>query len=358
MMQFTLFGYPKSGKTTLFNLLTGAGIEIKAYENQKKEPHLRTATVPDERLDAISGLYPDKEKKPAVIEFIDMAGTAFGEIKNSAYLNHLRIADGLVHVARGFHNEQLPHPKGSVDASRDSSFMEEELVFADLVSVETRLEKLTKELARNKSPEGEKEKAFLEILLNHLENGKPLRGIDLNPNQEKQVKHFAFLSRKPLLHAINVDEKDISLIENPEQLYSSDDGKTAVFGFCGRIESEIMELDEEEKQLFLQEYGLIRESAPRFLRAAYDLLKVITFYTIGDKEVKAWSIRQGTTALNAAGAIHSDIEKGFIKAEITPALELIKYGSIPSARENAAIHLEGKDYVVQDGDIIYFRFSK
>ena len=358
MMQFTLFGYPKSGKTTLFNLLTGAGIEIKAYENQKKEPHLRKATVPDKRLDAISGLYPDKEKKPAVIEFIDLAGTAFGEIKNSTYLNHLRIADGLVHIARGFHNEQIPHPKGSVDASRDSSFMEEELAFADLVSIETRLEKLTKELARNKSPEGEKEKELLEVLLNHLENGRPLRVIDLIPNQEKQIKHFSFLSRKPLLHAINVDEKDISLIENPEQLYSSDDEKTAVFGFSGRIESEIMELDKEEKQLFLQEYGLSQESAPRFLRAAYDLLKVITFYTIGDNEVKAWSIRQGTTALNAAGAIHSDIEKGFIKAEIMPALELIKYGSIPSARENAAIHLEGKDYVVQDGDVIYFRFSK
>jgi len=357
MMQFTIFGYPQSGKTSLFNLLTGAGITIKSYENQKKEPHLGTAIVPDEKLEAISILFPDKEKKPVVIDFVDLAGNAFGEIKNSSYLNHLRTSDGLVHVARGFHNEQIPHPKSTIDAARDSASMEEELIFTDQFSVESRIEKLTNELARKKTPEGEREKEILEMLLIHLEEGKALREIELSPNREKQIKHFSFLSLKPLLHAINVDEKDISFIKDPGGIYSSRGGKTSVFAFCGSIESEIMELTEEEKKMFLQEYDLSRESTPRFLRAAYDLLEVITFYTIGDKEVKAWSIRRGTTAQKAAGAIHSDIEKGFIKAEVTPAPELIQYRSISAAREKAAVRLEGKEYIVQDGDVIQFRFS-
>ncbi len=357
-MRFTLFGYPGTGKTTLFNLLTNAGISLDAYGKQKKEPNLRTVKIPDERLDTLHSLYPDKEKKQAAVDFIDLAGSAYGEIKESAYLNHLRTPDGLVHVVRGFRNPKVPFSRETMDIQRDIRSMEEELILADLMSVESRLEKLAKELARSKNPEGEKEKELLGELRNLLENGSALRGVSLPPAEEKQIRHFAFLSRKPLLHAVNVDEQDILLIGSPERLFPTPSKGTAVFAFCGSLESEIMELGEEEKKVFLKEYGLSGESIPRFLIAAYSLLDVITFYTIGDKEIKAWPIGRESTALQAAGAIHTDIARGFIKAEVTPVRDLLKLGSIPAAREKAAVRLEGKEYIVQDGDVIYFRFAK
>ncbi|MFC2158358.1 redox-regulated ATPase YchF [Acidobacteriota bacterium] len=357
-MQFTLFGYPQSGKTTLFNLLTNAGIQITAFDSHKKEPNLRKAHVPDERLDSLWGLFSEKEKKPAAIDFVDLAGTAFGEVKNSTYLNYLRTADGLVHVVRGFASEQIPHPKGSIDIKRDILSMEEELVFTDLVSVESRLEKLEKDLSRAKYPEGEKERDLLRECLSHLEEGTPLRSMDLSTRKNQVLKHFSFLSLKPLLHVINLDEDNISILQSPESVFRVQHKNTSILAVCGQIESEIQELEEEEKDGFLSEYGLSEVSSDRFLKTAYSLLNVITFYTIGEKEVKAWTIKDGSTAVLAAGAIHSDIEKGFIKAEVTPVSGILECGSLQIAKEKGILRLEGKDYVVQDGDVIYFRFAK
>lgn len=357
-MQFTLFGYPKTGKTTLFNLLTDSRIEVRVYDDLNKQPNQRQAFVPDECLDAVSALYPEKEKKQAHIDFIDLAGTAFGEIKNSSYLNHLRTADGLVHVARGFAHEQIPHPKGSVDARRDIAAMEDELLFADIVSVESRLNKLDKDLARNPDPEGVKEMDALKLLNDHLDRGLPLRTMELNSVQEKIIRPFAFLSRKPILHIINVGEPGIPSIPMPEKMAVHPGPGTALLAFCGEVESEIMELDENEKLTFITEYGLGELSAARFLKTAYGLLQMITFYTIGDKEVKAWTIREGQTAVQAAGAVHTDIAKGFIKAEVTPVKALLEVGTIPAARDKGVVRLEGRDYTVRDGDVIYFRFSK
>lgn len=357
-MNFTLFGYPKTGKTSLFNLLTGAGIDVSIYDAGKKEPNLRTCPVPDQRFDRLSMLYPEKERKPAHIDYIDLAGMSYGEIKSESYLNHLRKANGLTHVVRGFTDDQIPHIKDKISPLEDINAMEEEIILTDFISIESRLEKLEKELQRAKSPDGEKEKEILMDLHSHLEKGKAIREVELKPHQEKLIRNFAFLSQKPLLHMINVDEKDISLIQNPEEIYSPKKHGVAVLAFCGKIELEILELEAEEKNTFLKEFGLGELSAPKFLRATYDLLNVITFFTIGKEEVKAWTIKNGSSALNAAAAIHSDIEKGFIRAEVISIEDLLMHESLQKAKDSAAVRLEGKDYLIQDGDVIYFRFGK
>lgn len=356
-MNFTLFGYPKTGKTTLFNLLTGARIDVQSYEERKKEPNRRTCAVPDHRLDKLASLYPDKEKKPATVDFVDLAGISYGEIKDSVYLDYLRRADGLTHVVRGFTAPQIPHPRGRISPRDDILSMEEELALADLIAVESRLEKLEKELKREKHPDGQKEKEVLEKIRDQLTDGKAIRWLDLSPAEEKIIRSFSFLTQKPLLHMINIDEEDIPHIEHPERLFSLEREELATLAFCGKIEMEILEL-EEEKETFLREYGLKELSATRFLKTSYALLGAITFFTIGKNEVKAWTIKSGTPAHRAAGTIHSDMEKGFIKAEVVSWNRMTQYSSFQEAKEDAAVRLEGKDYIVQDGDVIYFRFSR
>lgn len=356
-MNFTLFGYPKTGKTTLFNLLTGARIEIKAYDETKKEPNLRTCAVPDHRLDKLASLYPEKEKKPATVDFVDLAGISYGEMKGSAYLDHLRRADGLTHVVRGFADPHIPHPKGKVSPKDDILSMEEELVLADLISAESRLEKLEKELQRSRHAEGEKEKQILEKIRRQLEEGKAIHHLEFSPSEEKLTKSFAFLTQKSLLHMINIDEGDIPQIEDPSQLFGLSK-ELATLAFCGKIEAEILELeDNADKKTFMKEYGLKELSVTKFLKTSYDLLRAITFFTIGKNEVKAWTTMKNTPAQQAAGTIHTDMEKGFIKAEVIPWDQMLQYSSYQEAKEKAAVRLEGKDYIVQDGDVIYFRFS-
>jgi hypothetical protein len=357
-MNFTLFGYPKTGKTTLFNLLTGARIEVKAYEEGKKgEPNLRTCPLPDPRLDELAGFYPEKKKISLHIDYLDLSGISFGEVKNSLYLSHLRKADSLIHVVRGFLDGQIPYPK-KVGPKDDIAIMEDELILADLVMVETRLEKLGKDLKKVKDPDAEKEYDLLGRLRPTLAEGKSLRGIALSGAEEKLLRSFAFLSLKPLLHMINIDEKDISALDAPENLFGLSVGGREVMAFCGKIELEISELAEDEERTFLAEYGIKELSAARFLRAAPRLLETISFFTIGKDEVKAWAIKKNSTALKAAGAIHTDIEKGFIRAEVLSWEEFRRHGSHHAAKEKGSIRLEGKDYIVQDGDIIYFRFAQ
>ena len=356
-MNFTIFGYPKTGKTTLFNLLTGAGIAITRYDSGKKEPHLRTCPVPDPRLDRLSQLYPDKDRKPAHIDYTDLAGLAFGEIKTESYLNHLRKADGLAHVVRGFDDETIPHIRPDIAPRKDIQGMEEEMVLADLMSAETRIEKLDKELKRNKTPEGEKELALLERLRAELERNIPIRNIPLAEADEKLLRSFAFLSRKPLLHMVNLGEQDIARLYREEEWQAQLPQGTAALNFCGKIELEILELADEEKGVFMREYGLEELSDARFLKASYDLLNVSTFFTIGDKEVKAWTIPRDLPAYEAAGEIHSDIQKGFIRAEVISWEDLVSHGSFQAARDKGAVRLEGKQYPVQDGDVLFFRFA-
>ena len=357
-MNFTLFGYPKAGKTTLFNILTGARAEVTAYEDGRREPNERMCPLPDARLNGLGGLYPEKKKVAASLDFIDLAGISYGEVKTSVFLNALRKADGLIHVVRGFHDDQIPQAKPALAPKDDIRTMEEELLLADLISIEARLERLEKDLKKAKNPEGEKERDLISRLHQHLGDGRPLREFALTEPEEKQLKAFAFLSQKPILHVINADESDIGRLHDLERDHAPGRKGAAVLAFCGKIEEEILEIEnEEDKRVFREEYGLSEPTPGRFFPAALGLMETIFFYTVGKDEVRAWPIRSHSTALRAAGAIHSDIEKGFIRAEVIPYEVLLPLGSLHAAKEKGVNRLEGKEYIVRDGDVIYFRFA-
>lgn len=369
-MNITIFGYPKTGKTTLFNLLTGSHLSAHAYCETVREPNVRAVFIPDSRLDAISSIYPDKKKTSVVIDIIDLAGISFGEVKSSLLLNHLRKADCLAHVVRGFKNESIPHPKGKILPLEDITFMEEELILADLVLLQNRLERLEKDLKKMTDPEAEKERNLLLKLQPFLEQTRSLRQYVFTPTEEKIIRCFAFLSLKPLVHIINIDETETDHIQQFEKKSSEkltgDACEPAVptiaahriMGFCGRLETEIAELEPDEREMFLKDYHLTELVRERFLRQALSFLEMDTFYTIGKDEVRAWAVRKGSLASRAAGVIHTDMEKGFIRAEVISYENFVKFGTLQKAKEAGVIRLEGKDYVVRDGDIIYFRFSR
>ncbi|MGB8960123.1 MAG: DUF933 domain-containing protein [Candidatus Aminicenantales bacterium] len=356
-MNVTLFGYPRSGKTTLFNLLAGARAAVRAYDDGKREPNVRAVPLPDARLDRIAAAYPEKKKIAASLDLTDLVGISFGEVKTSLLLGHLRKADGLVHVARAFVDEDIPHARGRVDPAADIRSMEEELLLADLVLADARLERLEKDLKKMKDPEGEKERDLLLRLRPALESGQGLRGVPMTAAEEKLVRSHAFLTLKPLLHFINLDEKDLAHIRKPESLVPDLGAGRRVMAFCGRIEADLAELDASERQAFMAEYGLSEMSAPLFAGQAVPFLDRISFFTVGKDEVRAWAVRKDASAAEAAAAIHSDIAKGFIRAEVISAEDLLRHGTLQAAKEAGAIRLEGKDYVVRDGDIVYFRFA-
>lgn len=357
-MNLTLFGYPKAGKTTLFNLLAGAHVEVKAYEDGKKEAHVHACPVPDARLDRVAALYPEKKKVQAHVDIVDLAGVSFGDVKSGTYLNLLRKADALVHVVRGFRDASIPHPAGRVSPADDIRAMEEELALADLVSLESRLEKLDKDLKKAKDAEGEKERDLLARLRADLEAGRALRELDIPPLEEKHLRGFTFLSRKPLIHAVNADESDLAALGTPERLAPPPSGRgVRLLAFCGKIEAEILTLEGDDKAAFMSEYGLKEPTASRVFRDLPGWLGEVTFFTVGKDEVRSWLVPAGSSALRAAGAIHSDIERGFIRAEVIAWDALLALGSLQAAKDKGAIRLEGKDYVVRDGDVVYFRFA-
>ena len=356
-MNITLFGYPKTGKTTLFNLLAGSRVEVRAYDDGRREPNVRSVPLPDPRLDRIAAAYPEKKRIAASMDLTDLVGISFGEVKASLFLGHLRKADGLVHVVRGFADPDIPPARGRIDPASDVQSMEEELVLADLVLADSRLERLEKDLKKMKDPEGEKEREVLLRLRPSLESGRGLRDLPLAPAEEKLIRSFAFLTLKPLLHFINIDEKDLPSIRRPEALFPALGSGRRALAFCGRIESDIAELEAGERAAFMAEYGLEALSAPLFAAGAAAFLDRLSFFTVGKDEVRAWTVKKGASALEAAGAIHSDIARGFIRAEVIAADELLRHGTLQHAKEAGAIRLEGKDYVVRDGDVIYFRFA-
>jgi GTP-binding protein YchF len=356
-MNVTLFGYPKTGKTTLFNVLSGARVDPSATEG-RRDAREHVSAVPDGRLDRLAALYPDRRKIAAAIDFIDLAGISYGEVKTGTFLNALRKADILVHVVRGFRDDQIPHAKPSIDPAGDVRAMEDELLLADLLSIEQRLEKLDKDLKKAKSPEGEKEQHLLLRLKLHAEGGVPLRAFAWTEAEEKVVRAFAFLSQKPILHLLNADESDIPRLADVEKALAAAVPGAAVLAACGRIEGEIQEIDDPaEKAVFLAEYGLTEPTSFRFFRSAVGLMNLVFFYTVGKDEVRAWPLRRHSSALRAAGAIHTDIEKGFIRAEVVTSDDLFRHGSWQAAKDKGALRLEGRDYIVQDGDVIYFRFA-
>ncbi|MCP4154664.1 MAG: redox-regulated ATPase YchF [bacterium] len=355
-MILTIFGYPKSGKTLLFNLLTDQKEKLSKFSTSANEFHKAVIDVPDERLKLLA----DHFKTPPVyakIEFLDTGAIAFGESKNTTFVDLLRRADGLVHMVRGFEDEEIIHPKGSIDPQRDIAAMEDELITVDFLTVEKRLEKLKVDVMRIKSNELKDELELFKKLQVFLEEGKPLREYPFNGKEEIIVRGFQFLSLKPLINIVNADEN--SYKESSSLVKPRENNATTLL-FCGKIELELLELDEEDRLMFQEEYGLENYQYMRenFIKTSYNLMDLISFFTVGSDETKAWTIKNSDNAYEAAGKIHSDIQQGFIRGETINRKEFLDSGGFNQAKESGLLRLEGKEYIVKDGEILHFRFNK
>ncbi|MDR0310545.1 MAG: redox-regulated ATPase YchF [Acidobacteriota bacterium] len=368
-MKVGIVGLPQVGKTTIFSLLTQGRADASSWGNAR-EAHIGIAGVPDPRLDRLAEIVKPEKTTYATVEYVDLPGLARGEGKAalegqskdmSSYLNNLKNVDALLHVVRGFDDPSLPHIEGSVDPLRDIGLFELELIFSDLAIIEKRLERLLKDLKKMKMPELELENELLLRFKAALESEQPLREIALTPEEAKRVRGFTFLSAKPILIVINAGDEDAAKIDNvvaafglEKQAGMPNVGITAV---CGKIESEIASLAPDEAAEFMADYNLPGNALARIINKSYDLLGVFSFYTAGEPEARAWTIPRGTPAAQAAGVIHSDIEKGFIKAEVVSYDDMISLGSFAAAKNKGVLRLEGKEYRVREGDVILFRFN-
>ncbi|HEX2443970.1 MAG TPA: DUF933 domain-containing protein [Vicinamibacterales bacterium] len=320
----------------------------------KADANVGVSRVPDARLDRLTALFEPKKRTPAVVEFADLGAARAGSAQSLLDVVPFRSADALVHVLRLFRDESVPHPKGSIDPARDARAMEEEMILADLGVAERRLERLEKDLKKSASAELKKEQELLLRCRAVLESGEPLRAIELEPEDAKRLRGFQFLSAKPLLLVLNIDEADSrSVVESG----FSRTTKTLSVVVCAKIELEIAQLEPADAAAFLADLGLAESGLDRVIRASYDLLGYISFFTVGPDECRAWSIPRETPAQVAAREIHSDIARGFIRAEVVRYEDLMARGSIPACRDAGELRLEGKDYIVRDGDVINFRFA-
>ena len=353
------------GKSTLFNSLTKAGAESANYPFCTIDPNVGVVTVPDERLKALGNMYHSKKVTPAVIEFVDIAGLVKGASKGEGlgnqFLSNIREVDAIVHVVRCFEDDNVVHVDGSVNPLRDIETINFELIFSDLEVLERRLAKVIKTARMDKT--AAKEQAFLERVKAHLESGKQAKSMEVTDEDELAfMKEYNFLTWKPVIYAANVSEDDLgddgaSNTMVAEVRNFAGEEKSEVFVICAQIEQEISELDEDEKAMFLEDLGLKESGLEKLVRASYSLLGLMSFLTAGEDETRAWTIKIGTKAPQAAGKIHSDFERGFIKAEVVNYKDLLEQGSLAAAREKGLVGMEGKDYVVKDGDVILFRFN-
>jgi len=365
MLRAALIGFPSSGKTTLFQLMTNVREGPHHASRTKTDANVGVSRVPDARLDRLTAMYNPRKRVPATVEFADTAAAAGGTqalTDVAAYRN----ADALVHVVRAFRDPAVPIAGGSLDAARDAQRMEDELILTDLGIAEKRIERLAKDLKKMRNPELEHEHDVLLRCRGSLEQGEPLRALALGPNDLRRLRGFQFLSAKPLLLVVNLDETDLTaegakaLSEAPvraglEAFLSR--AATRAVAVCAKIELEIGQLEPGDASAFLTDLGLTESGLDRVIRASYDLLGYISFFTVGEDECRAWSIPRGTAAQLAAAEIHSDIARGFIRAEVVSYDALISRGSLPACRDHGDLRLEGKEYVVQDGDVINFRFA-
>jgi GTP-binding protein YchF len=357
MLRAGLIGFPSTGKSTLFRLLT------RAREGTgNSEANVGVARVPDPRLDRLSALYSPKKTTPATVEFADVAGSrASGSAKDLLDVAAFRIADALLHVVRLFRDATVPHPAGSIDAARDVRAMEDELILADLGVVERRLERLDKDLKKAPTPDLRREQEILQACRTALENGTPLRAIGLSGDDLKRLRGFQLLSAKPLLLVLNLDEADIGSLDKAVELAGMAEfvgrASTHAVPLCAKIELEIADLPEEDAAAFMADLGLRESGLDRVIHASYQLLGYMSFFTVGEDECRAWSIPHQTPAQLAAGEIHSDIQRGFIRAEVVPYDALIARGSYAACRDKGEVRLEGKEYIVADGDVINFRHA-
>ena len=367
MLKAALIGFGSSGKTTLFQLMTSAR-ETGRAAHGKGDATIGISKVPDPRLDRLTSMFNPRKHVPATVEFSDFAapGGAAAGVQSLVDVVAYKNADALVHVVRAFDDPTIPHPSGSVNPGRDAQAMDDELILADLGVAERRLERLEKDLKKNRSADQEREREVIAICRAALEDGKPLRALELQGDDLKRLRGFQFLSAKPLLIVINLDERqlagsDVTQIDRVADATGLTPflsrARTAAAAVCARIELEIAQLDASDRAGFLADLGLTESGLDRVIRASYDLLGYISFFTVGEDECRAWSIPRGTAAQLAAGEIHSDIARGFIRAEVVGYDALIARGSMAHCRDHGEVRLEGKEYVVQDGDIINFRFA-
>jgi GTP-binding protein YchF len=356
-MEFGILGLELSGKTTIFSLLTGHTTAAAPY---KREAHVGVAQVPDARLDRLTAMFKPKKHTPATVRFVDVPGVTKGG-SQSLNLPELRQMDGLAVVVRAFGSDAVPHPEGSVDPARDLELLETEVLLADLSVVTNRLERVERDMVKKKTPELQTEKDLLVRFKAALEKGESLRGLDVHAEEEKYVKGFGLLTRKPMLVILNAGESDAGDLVGALQRANFDRWKgqahVAFSAVSATIEQEIAAMSPEDQAEFLKGLGLPDRALDRLLRAAYDLLGLMSFLTAGEDECRAWSIPKGTPAVKAAAAIHTDFEKHFIRAEVVPFQTLVDAGSLANCKTHGTLRLEGRDYVVQDGDVINFRVS-